>query len=357
VLTCAKPEQDLRSETMKKLMLGKLAREQRPNRTTKVRNTKPAVLLFFSVVLGTGAFGQTCAPYSVKRDVLGESLETCQHNNRECAGNALQFKKEGGASFCEVARKGYTYAETAVKSKRAGSVRVGFASAEDSPNVAAPRPEAELPKTSAAPGIFETTPDIEGHERILFVVPAFGVTNRQNAPALSPAEKFSLASRQVFDPFVWISTGIQAGISQANNEFPQYGQGAAGYTRRYGAAMLDAVHGGFASTAFCVLLKQDPRYFRLGQGPIKHRIFYSLGQQFSAKGDNGKRQFNWANVLGTFASGAISNAYYPRPNRGFGLTMNRSAVSLLWGFTGELAEEFWPDVKRKLPFHRVEKTR
>ena len=338
-------------------MLGKLAGEQWPNRTTRVRNIKPAILLFFSVVLGTSSFGQTSAPYSVKQDVLGESLETYQHNNPECAGSALQFKKESGASFCEVAPKGYAYTNAAVKSKRAGFVHVGFASAQESPNVATVRPETELPKTSAAPGTSETTPDIDGHERILFVVPAFGVTNRHNAPALNHTEKFSLAARQVFDPFVWISTGIQAGISQANNEFPQYGQGAAGYTRRYGAAMLDAVHGGFASTAFCVLLKQDPRYFRLGQGPIKHRIFYSLAQQFSAKGDNGKRRFNWANVLGTFASGAISNAYYPPPNRGFGLTMNRSSVSLLWGFTGGLADEFWPDVKRKLLFHRVEKTR
>lgn len=342
---------------MKKLMLGKLAGEQGPSRTTRVRDIKPAILLFFCVVLATSASGQTAAPYSVKHDVLVESLETDQHNNPECAGIALQFKKESGASFCEVAPKGYTYAETAVKSKRAGFVHAGFASAEEPPNLAAPRPEAELPKTSAPPRKSETSPDIEGHERILFVVPAFGLTNRQNAPALTSTQKLSLAARQVFDPFVWISTGIQSGISQAHNEFPQYGQGAAGYTRRYGAAMLDAVHSGFASSAFCVLLKEDPRYFRLGQGPIKHRIFYSLSQQFSAKSDNGKRQFNWANVLGTFASGAISNAYYPRPNRGFGLTMNRSAVSLLWGFTGELAEEFWPDVKRKLPFHRVEKNR
>jgi hypothetical protein len=325
---------------MKKLMLRKLAGEQGPNRTMRVRDIKPAILLFFSVVLATSASGQTAAAYSAKHDVLGESLESDQHNNPHCAASALQFKKESGASFCEVAPKGYTYAETALKS-----------------NPAAPRPEAELPNASAAPRTSETSPDIEGHERILFVVPAFGLTNRQNPPAMTSTQKLSLAARQVFDPFVWISTGIQSGISQAHNEFPQYGQGAAGYTRRYGAAMLDAVHSGFASSAFCVLLKEDPRYFRLGQGPIKHRIFYSLSQQFSAKGDNGKRQFNWANVLGTFASGAISNAYYPRPNRGFGLTLNRSAVSLLWGFTGELAEEFWPDVKRKLPFHSVEKNR
>jgi hypothetical protein len=211
----------------------------------------------------------------------------------------------------------------------------------------------ELPDTphAPAPQTVEAAADSEGHERIFFVVPAFGVTNQQNAPAFTAKAKFALAARQAFDPFVWISTGIQSGMSQASNEFPAYGQGAAGYGKRYGAAMLDAVNGGFTSAAFCALLKQDPRYFRLGTGSIEHRIVYSMAQEFSAKSDKGTRQFNWSNVLGTFASSGISNAYYPRPNRGFGLTMNRAEVSLLWGFTGELADEFWPDVNRKL-FHR-----
>jgi hypothetical protein len=204
---------------------------------------------------------------------------------------------------------------------------------------------------SAQKSTSEIAPVNEEHERILFLIPAFGVTNVQNAPAMTAKHKFALAARQAFDPFVWASSGIQAGASQASNEFPEYGQGAAGFGKRYGAAMLDSVSGGLASTAFCVLLKQDPRYFRLGQGSIKDRIIYSAKQEFSTKSDKGTRQFNWSNVLGLLASASISNAYYPAPNRGFGLTMNRFAVGLLWGFTGEWADEFWPDIKRKL-FHK-----
>ena len=36
-------------------------------------------------------------------------------------------------------------------------------------------------------------------------------------------------------------TGAVAGVQQANNDFKGYGQGAAGYGRRYGAAYGDAV--------------------------------------------------------------------------------------------------------------------
>jgi len=226
-----------------------------------------------------------------------------------------------------------------------------FVTAQELPDAPTVHYESELTRPSARPSAPDGDVSNEGHERILLVIPAFGITNRQDAPPLSAKAKFALASRQAFDPFMWISTGIQAGISQASNQFPEYGQGAAGYGKRYGAAMLDVVNGGFASTAFCVLLKEDPRYFRLGSGPIVERVLYSVAQQVSAKNDQGKRTFNWANVLGTFTSSAISNAYYPKPNRGFSLTMNRAMVSLLWGFTGELTDEFGPDVSRKL-FHR-----
>jgi hypothetical protein len=229
-----------------------------------------------------------------------------------------------------------------------------FAIAQEIPDLPVVQSEIKLPSAPVQQSASDATDsafDAESHERLFLVVPAFGITNRQDAPALSARQKFKLASRQTFDPFMWISSGIQAGLSQASNEFPQYGQGSIGYGKRDGAAMLDAVNGGYVSTALCVLLKQDPRYFRLGSGSIEHRILYSLAQQVSAKSDKGTRQVNWSNLLGTFASSAVSNAYYPRPNRGFGLTMNRAAVSLLWGFTGEFTDEFGPDISHKL-FHR-----
>jgi hypothetical protein len=76
-----------------------------------------------------------------------------------------------------------------------------------------------------------------------------------------------------------------------------------------------------------------------------------MAQQLSAKDDSGGRQPNWANILGMLLGASLSNIYYPRPDRGFGLTMNRFAVGLAWGATGVLGDEFWPDVNRRL-FHR-----
>lgn len=192
----------------------------------------------------------------------------------------------------------------------------------------------------------------EQSQRILGVVPMFGVTSRQNAPPLTSGQKFHLFVKDAVDPFSFVAAGMQAGIGQATNEFPAYGQGAEGYGKRYGAAFADSVSSNlFSGFFYPVLLKEDPRYFRLGEGTVKHRIGYSLAQVFVSRKDSGGRTFNFSNVLGAISAGGVSNAYYPPGDRGFGLTMSRAGIALIYGSGGGLIDEFWPDIQRKL-FHK-----
>ncbi len=177
----------------------------------------------------------------------------------------------------------------------------------------------------------------EQSQRVLAVLPQFTVTDRKNAPPLTPKGKFRLFYKTAFDPADFALAGIQAGISQAEDSFPVYGQGASGYGKSYGAAFADQVSSGFfVNFVYPSLLKEDPRYFRLGQGSVKHRLGYAQAQIVVAHKDNGGRTFNWANALGALSSGVLSNAYYPSADRGFGLTMNRAGISLLYGGVGAL---------------------
>jgi hypothetical protein len=216
------------------------------------------------------------------------------------------------------------------------------------------QPPSENPAPNA-PSKSEDEKAIEKQEqsqRILGVLPQFGVTSRQDAPPLTSGEKFHLFVKSAFDPAIFAVEGLQAGLSQAENEFPGYGQGAEGYAKRYGASFGDEVSSNFFSNyLYPVLLKEDPRYFRLGQGSIKRRIWYSLVQEFVCHTDAGKKTFAWENVLGAFSSGGLSNAYYPSTDRGFALTMSRSAIALGYGSMGGLVSEFWIDIHDKL-FHK-----
>jgi hypothetical protein len=192
----------------------------------------------------------------------------------------------------------------------------------------------------------------EQSQRVLGVVPMFSVTNRQNAPPLTPGQKFHLFVKGAFDPFVYVAAGLQAGVGQATNQFEGYGQGASGYGKRYGAALADGISSQFFSNfLYPVMLKQDPRYFRLGEGTVKHRTGYAVSQEFVCHKDKGGQAFAWSNVLGAVSTGGLSNVYYPDGDRGLGLTMSRTGISLMWGTVGCLFDEFWPDIHDKL-FHK-----
>ncbi len=125
-----------------------------------------------------------------------------------------------------------------------------------------------------------------------------------------------------------------------------------GLAKRYAADFGDTVSSGFFSNFFWpVLLKEDPRYFRLGQGTFKHRFAYSLEQEFVCHTDKGGRFFNFSNVLGAFSSGALSNTYHPQADRGVGLTVRGTSFALAYGSLGGLLSEFWPDINKKMHKH------
>ena len=267
-----------------------------------------------------------------------------------CAGTGLAQNAQGTISAEEKAQQQQS-AQTNSATQSDDAVKPGTSS--QSPTQSS-KPE---PGTTTAPqtGQAKESGKKEQSERMLGVLPRFGVTDRQDAPPLTPGGKFHLFTKSAFDPVSFGVVGLQAGISQAQNDSRGYGQGAAGYGKRYGAAFADQVSSGFFSNFFYpVLLKEDPRYFRLGQGTFKHRLGYALKQELVAHTDRGGRTFNFSNVLGAFSSGGLSNVYYPQSDRGFGLTMSRSGYAIAYGSLGCVANEFYPDIARKL-FHKRKK--
>lgn len=194
----------------------------------------------------------------------------------------------------------------------------------------------------------------EEKQRALGIVPMFGMTSVKNGPPLSSKQKFQLMARTMIDPFNFVSAGLTAGLGQATNSFAGYGQGAAGFGKRYAAALADNADSNFFSNYFYpVLFKQDPRYFRVGEGSIKKRTWTALEEEFVARKDSGGQTFHFSNVLGAITAGTISNAYYPQSDRGVGLTAGRAATALGYGCLGNLFLEFWPDIDHKL-FHKHE---
>lgn len=212
------------------------------------------------------------------------------------------------------------------------AVTVCTAAAQTAPNS---RPSTEPPGNTEA----------EHH----WFLPSAASVSRKDAKPLTPAQKFEAFAQSATSPFNFAGLAAQAGVSQAADTFPEYGQGAEGYGKRYAAAFTNSTtHNFFSNFIFPVLLKEDPRYFRSGSGSSGHRTGYAIKQEFVGFKDDGRRTFNFSKILGALASGAISNSYYPENDRGVALTFRNAGISIGFGTANGILKEFWPDISRKV---------
>jgi len=239
------------------------------------------------------------------------------------AGAFRFFEAEPGNYKITVAASGFAVWTTNV-SIAAGdtppllSAVLQLASASSSVNVTLPQHElaAEQLKT-------------EEKQRLLGVLPDFFVSYAQDAAPLTAAQKFQLGWKTIVDPIAFIGTGISAGIQQARNNNPEFGQGAEGYAKRYGAQYANRVSSTIIGRVVMQsIFHQDPRYFYKGTGSIRSRALYAIGTAFVRKGDNGHWQFDYSDVLGGIASHEISTLYYPSTSR----PLRRLADDVLLGF-------------------------
>ena len=182
----------------------------------------------------------------------------------------------------------------------------------------------------------------EMHQRILGVLPNFYVSYVADAAPLTRKQKFKLAARVSTDPLTFLTTGVTAGIEQAQGDFSGYGPGFEGYASRYGATYGDRLTSTMLGAALLPsLLHQDPRYFYRGHGRIVVRALYAISTVAVCKGDNGKWQPNVSNVLGNLGAAGISTLYYPESAKhSVQVTVDNMLVGVAYGAFGTLFQEF-----------------
>jgi hypothetical protein len=188
------------------------------------------------------------------------------------------------------------------------------------------------------------------NDRILWTMPNFlTLENADSIPPLTAGQKFKVTARGVFDPFEFVLISFVAGINQASNSNPTYGQGMQGYAKRYGTAYADnAIENFMASAVFPSVLHQDPRYYQLGHGGFWRRAEHAVGRVFITRSDSGEKQANYSELVGALAAASISTyAYHPQSERGFGNVVSVWASQMGWDSVTYMIKEFWPDLRKQ----------
>jgi hypothetical protein len=187
----------------------------------------------------------------------------------------------------------------------------------------------------------------EEHQRVLGVMATFNTTRNKEAVALTPRQKYQLFFKSATDPWPFAVAAFGAGIDQADNSFPEYGQGVKGYGKRFGAAYTDYFTGNFFGNAVLTsILHEDPRYFQKGTGSVTSRVLWASGSTVWCRRDNGTWGPNYANVIGNLMGSAVSNVYYPASDRTARGTIERGLTVSAEGIIGAEVIEFWPDIVR-----------
>jgi hypothetical protein len=265
-----------------------------------------------------------------------------------------------------------------------------LSAAQQTPPPASPAPPAPQTETSAkptaAPGQAKDpaakTQDAQGtsgqgttsgtsNDRLFFTLPNFlTLENGGKVPPLTTGQKYKVVARGSFDYVQYPWYGFLAGISQAEDSEPGYGQGAKGYGKRFASAFADGTLENFMTGAVLPsLLRQDPRFFQSGKGGFTQRTGYAVSRIVVTRTDSGGTQFNYSEVFGSALSAAIStNTYHPRafittrydPTTGMSTYVHNASSRTLtntasvWGTQVGydtitiVVKEFWPDIHRKL---------
>ncbi len=198
----------------------------------------------------------------------------------------------------------------------------------------------------------ELTKPAKPDKRLFGVVPNYRTVDA-NIPfsPLSRRQKLSIATHDSFDWPTYLLAGVMTFAMPGTEDKHLYGTGLEGFANRYARTSADQIIGNMLSEGFMpVLLKQDPRYFRPGEGTFWSRLRSALTQIAIARDDSGRRTFNTSEFLGNAIAVGIANSYSPNL-RSWSNSTEKLGLQIGADTFSNVIKEFGPDIKQKL-FHR-----
>lgn len=149
-----------------------------------------------------------------------------------------------------------------------------------------------------------------------------------------------------------LGVGVLADIWQTGFNTPEeWGRGLSGITKRYLEREADVAISSTIEAGTGALWGEDPRYIPSGRRGLWPRVRYALKTVMLAQRPDGHLAPAWGRYAGNTFNNVIENAWLPPSASTAGQTVLRSATGFLGRAGGNLFDEFWPDVRRRLEKH------
>jgi len=171
---------------------------------------------------------------------------------------------------------------------------------------------------------------------------------------LGPKKKFMLFVDQSIAPFHFVTSAAGAGIDQARDSLPGYGQGMSGYGKRFGSSLAtDTSNSFFGTFLLSSMLRRDPRYFVTMRGGFKHRVAYALSRIVVTRTDEGKLGANWPGLIAPLLAEGLANSYLPGREQTAGRTFQRYGWRIGLNTASNVLREYWPTIFRSLGISKI----
>ena len=156
--------------------------------------------------------------------------------------------------------------------------------------------------------------------------------------------KLSVASRVTVGEV--LSTGVSAGWSQWRNSRPHTGTDAGAFEERLrDLAIKQTTQSFFTYGVYAAAFHDDPRYYVMGStmSPV-HRLVYAAERTIFTQKDDGASAINIPKIAGIATATALTTAYYPAVDHGFGNESKAFAMSLATSVLNDELHEFGGDL-------------
>lgn len=138
-------------------------------------------------------------------------------------------------------------------------------------------------------------------------------------------------------------------ISDHVRNFPtEWGRGGVGFADRLGSQYGQFFFSETIELAVSAFHKEDPRYFRMGQGNFFKRTGHAFKTAVVVSNTNGGQTIAVGQIAGVFGSWAVATQWWePKSEQSVGQVMLWGGVGMATKAGANVFREFWPDAKRK----------
>jgi hypothetical protein len=146
-----------------------------------------------------------------------------------------------------------------------------------------------------------------------------------------------------------LGVGVLADAWQTAFNVPEeWGRGWRGIGKRYLEREADVAISSTIEAGVGALWGEDPRYVRSGRRGLWPRVRYALKTVMLAQRPDGHLAPAWGRYAGNVFNNVIENTWLPPSATTPQQTAVRSVSGFLGRAGGNLFDEFWPDVRRRL---------